>query len=137
MADLQAGSTVRHPVSKLPSTDYQFRIVEHELVVLSFCFRRQGALVEKGERLFCTLQCFLRALDRSSTQTATRNFSLQSHQHCGCVVTFRILQDTSVNAYLFLVTLKISPSTWLPLSCIIDTIALNSAIVSMVACPLL
>ena len=36
---------------------------------------------------------------------------------CGCVVTFRILQDTSVNAYLFLVTLKISPSTWLPLSC--------------------
>ena len=79
MADLQAGSTVRHPVSKLPSTDYQFRIVEHcnELLVLSFYFRRQGALVEKGERLFCTLQCFLRALDRSSTQTATRNFSLQ------------------------------------------------------------
>ena len=136
MADLQAGSTVRHPVSKLPSTDYQFRIVEHELVVLSFCFRRQGALVEKGERLFCTLQCFLRALDRSSTQTATRNFSLQSHQHCGCVVTFRILQDTSVNAYLFLVTLKISPSTWLPLSCMPSSLVYEPLVVHMFAHPM-
>ena len=28
-----------------------------KLLVLSFYFRRQGALVEKGERLFCTLHC--------------------------------------------------------------------------------
>ena len=85
--------------------------------MLSFCFRRQGALVEKGdpEHLFCTP--VLPKGAESSTQTVTRNFSAE---HCGCVVTFRILQDTlfsSVNAYLFLVTLKISPSTWLLLSC--------------------
>ena len=48
---------------------------------------------------------------------------------CGCVVTFRILQDTSVNAYLFLVTLKISPSTWLPLSCMPSSLVYEPLVV--------
>ena len=84
--------------------------------MLSFCFRRQGALVEKGERGAPLLYSSVLPKGAGLKQHPNSNWELLSAD-CGCVVTFRILQDTSVNAYLFLVTLKISPSTWLPLSC--------------------
>ena len=79
MADLQAGSTVSLLFPNFPQQIISSGLWNtcNELVVLSFCFRRQGALVEKGECLFCTYSSVIPKDAGSSTQTATRNFSAE------------------------------------------------------------